>query len=76
MANPGSVVARRAKADAFAASVRPTISVLRSHGLTLRQTAAKLTIMGIKTPKGSGIWTATGVRRVLARASALAPANR
>ena len=66
MTNPGSAVGRRAKADTFAASVRPTASTLRARGLSLRQTAAELTTMGIKTPKG-GAWTATAVRRVLAR---------
>jgi hypothetical protein len=66
MINLGSAVLRRAKADAFAASVRPTISALRSRGLTLRRTAEELTSMGINTPKGSA-WTATAVRRVLAR---------
>lgn len=69
MANPGSAATRPANVDAFAARVRPTISILRSHGLTLRQTADKLTTMGIKTPKGCVIWTATGVRRILARTS-------
>jgi DNA invertase Pin-like site-specific DNA recombinase len=58
--------ARRAKADAFAARVRPVLSELQAQGASLHQMAASLTERGIMTPQG-GAWTATAVRRVLAR---------
>ena len=60
------VAARRAKADAFAARVMPTIAGLQASGLSLHQMAADLSAKGIMTRQG-GAWTATAVRRVLAR---------
>jgi DNA invertase Pin-like site-specific DNA recombinase len=58
--------ARSAKADAFAATVGPTLVELRDAGNNLAQIAAELTAQGIVTPRG-GAWTATAVRRALAR---------
>jgi DNA invertase Pin-like site-specific DNA recombinase len=60
---------KRAKADSFAARVTPTVVKLREQGKSLHQVAADLTSKGIKTAQG-GIWTATAVRRVLARTTA------
>jgi DNA invertase Pin-like site-specific DNA recombinase len=58
--------ARRDKANAFAARVAPTIAEMQRRGLSLHQIAADLTARSILTPNG-GAWTATAVRRVLAR---------
>jgi DNA invertase Pin-like site-specific DNA recombinase len=58
--------ANRAKADAFAAKVAPTIGDMRLYGLSLRQTASELTAQGIETAQG-GQWTAAAVRAVLLR---------
>jgi DNA invertase Pin-like site-specific DNA recombinase len=58
------VVAKRAKADAFAARVRPAIEAMQ--GKSLNEIAAALTEQGVRTAQG-GAWTATAVRRVLAR---------
>jgi DNA invertase Pin-like site-specific DNA recombinase len=58
--------ARRAKADAFAARVRPTILVLQAEGKSLRRIATELTAKGVMTAEG-GRWDATKVRHVLAR---------
>lgn len=61
--------ASRAKADDFAARVLPTIGQLKQDGMSLHQIAADLTAKGIMTPRGkTATWTATAVRRVLARA--------
>jgi DNA invertase Pin-like site-specific DNA recombinase len=60
--------ARRAQADTFAARVLPTVSEMQANGLSLHQVAAALTERGIKTAQG-GAWTATAVRRVLARSA-------
>jgi len=45
----------------------PTLANLRARGLSLNQMAAELTSMGIMTAQNA-TWTATAVRRVLARA--------
>lgn len=58
--------ARAAKADAFATRVRPIIEGLQAEGASLGGIAATLTKRGIQTAQG-GVWTATAVRRVLAR---------
>ena len=55
-----------AKADAFAAKVRPDIQALRDEGVSLRAIAISLNKRGIQTPRG-GTWTATAVKRALAR---------
>jgi DNA invertase Pin-like site-specific DNA recombinase len=60
---------KRAKADAFAARVAPTVADMRHRGLSLNQMAAGLTARSILTAEG-GTWTATAVRRVLARVDA------
>ena len=59
---------KRAKADAFAARLAPTLAGLRQRGLSLHAMAAELTAAGILTPRG-GAWTATAVRRALGRAA-------
>lgn len=60
---------KRAKADAFAARLAPTITDMKQRGLSLHRMAAELTARSILTPAG-GVWTATSVRRVLARTDA------
>lgn len=57
---------KRAKADAFAARVVPTLTDMQVRGLSLNRMALELTFRGIRTAQ-DGIWTATAVRRVLAR---------
>jgi len=44
----------------------PTVACLQRQGKSLREIAADLTAKGIQTARG-GAWTATAVRRVLAR---------
>jgi DNA invertase Pin-like site-specific DNA recombinase len=56
--------ARSKKAATFAADVRPMVIEMRDEGLSLRQAAARLTEMGVLTPRG-GVWTASGAKRVL-----------
>jgi DNA invertase Pin-like site-specific DNA recombinase len=63
------IVARRAKTDAFAASLAPTLNEMRQSGLSLHGMAAELTRRGYLAPR-RGTWTATTVKRVLARAMA------
>ena len=59
--------ANRSKADAFASRVAPTITKLRQEGMSLNAIAKALTEQGVVTDR-EGNWTATAVRRVLARA--------
>lgn len=62
-----SMTANRA---AFRASA--VIQEIRQAGaVSLRQIAARLSERGIATPSGEGVWTATAVRRVMARAERL-----
>jgi DNA invertase Pin-like site-specific DNA recombinase len=60
------VAAKRAKADGFAARVRPTIATLQAEGKSLHQVAAELTTRGVMTANG-GQWNATAVRRLMLR---------
>jgi DNA invertase Pin-like site-specific DNA recombinase len=62
-----SAAVRAAKADARAEQIMPTLNELREAGMSLHQMAAELTARGIATPRG-GNWTATSVRRAMARA--------
>lgn len=58
---------RSMKADHHAHAALPAIAELRSEGaMSLHQLAAALNARGVATPRG-GAWTATAVRRVLAR---------
>jgi DNA invertase Pin-like site-specific DNA recombinase len=66
-----SVATRRAKAEARARDVIPTIEEIAASGLSLHRIAAELTARGIPTPRG-GNWCATAVRRARARASTAA----
>ena len=58
--------AKRIKADAFAIRLAPTIAEMQRRGMSLHQMASELTAKSILTAEG-GAWTATAVRRVLAR---------
>jgi len=58
--------ARQKAADAYAASVAPMMRDMRDGGLSLRQIAAAMANLGIRTPR-SGAWTATSVANVLNR---------
>lgn len=60
-----SAAVRAEKANANAAMLAPVLAELRS--MSLHQIAAELTTRGIVTPRG-GAWTATAVRRAMARA--------
>ena len=53
-------------ADAFAAGIGPTVTALRSGGLSLARVAEALKARGFKTARG-GAWTAAAVRNVLMR---------
>jgi len=57
---------KRAKADAFAGRLAPTLGEMRDRGMSLHRMAAELTAKSILTAQG-GTWTATAVRRLLAR---------
>lgn len=59
--------AAKAKADRFAASVLPLVQKLRDAGETLQAIADALNDAGKQSPRG-GQWTATSVKRVIARA--------
>jgi hypothetical protein len=62
------VATLKATADQKAANVLPVIREVQGAGVTtLQGIADALTARGVKTPKGA-TWTATAVRRVLARA--------
>lgn len=60
--------ARRLAAARFAASVGPTISEMRTSGMSLSQIAERLTADEIKTARG-GQWSPTAVLNVLNRLS-------
>lgn len=60
-------VAVKANADRFAHSVAPIILSMRENNETLQAIADALNASGKPTPRG-GQWTATAVKRVIARA--------
>lgn len=62
-----SVAVRSAAAVAFAEDVAPIAIELKEAGLSLNAIAAKLSERNIPTARGKMGWTATAVRRVLAR---------
>jgi DNA invertase Pin-like site-specific DNA recombinase len=63
-----SAAARSAKATRAACDLSGTIADLRDSGVTsLNGLATALNERSVPTPRGSGQWTATAVRRVLAR---------
>ncbi|HWX48161.1 MAG TPA: recombinase family protein [Roseomonas sp.] len=65
-----SAQARSLASSQHAHGVLPVVEELRAQGLTsLQQLAEGLTARGITTPRGSA-WTATAVRRVLAKVEA------
>lgn len=62
--------ATKRQADQAAHALAPILAELRAAGAaSLHQLAAGLTARGIATPRG-GVWTATAVRRALARVGA------
>lgn len=68
-----SAAARGQTADRAAFRVAAAIEEVRRAGaVSLRQIAAALTERGVPTPSGEGAWTATTVRRVIARAERIA----
>jgi DNA invertase Pin-like site-specific DNA recombinase len=68
-----SAAARGQAADRAAFGVAAAIEEARQGGaVSLRQIAAALTERGVSTPSGEGAWTATAVRRVIARAERIA----
>ncbi len=60
------VAAKQAKANAFAACLQATFAKMEADGLSLSAMARELTALGVTTAQG-GAWTATAVRRTLAR---------
>lgn len=68
-----SALVRSGAANRAAFQASSAIRAARDAGATsLHQIAAALTTRGIATPSGSGAWTATAVRRVLARLDRIA----
>jgi hypothetical protein len=65
--NPGPK-AQSDRADARAAELAPILTKLRASGITSpRALAAALTARNIPTRSGRGSWSATAVRRLVAR---------
>lgn len=58
---------RQAKADEYAARMKPIIEELQNQGLNLNQIARRMMENGELTPRGGAIWTPTTVKNVLAR---------
>lgn len=63
-----SGVVRKAKADAHAAKVAPTIKKLRSGGMSLQEVADHLNALGVPTARGAK-WAAMTVQRAEKRAA-------
>ncbi|TLU70582.1 recombinase family protein [Lichenicoccus roseus] len=69
------VVTKKAKADEFATRLLPKMREMQDRGLSLNAMAKELDAIGFRTKQRGksgeeGRWTATAVRRVLARADA------
>lgn len=58
-------------ADAYARDAGPVAARLRAGGASLGQIASHMAMEGIRTARGGSGWTATAVRRLLARHDAL-----
>jgi DNA invertase Pin-like site-specific DNA recombinase len=68
---PAASAARAQQADHKAHAVLPEIEAIRQDGITsLAGIAAALNEKGVSTPRG-GQWTATAVKRALARVEAV-----
>lgn len=65
-AQPRAIEARKAKADAHAATVRPILEDYQRKGMSLRQMAEELNLRGMPTARG-GDWYAATVRNALQR---------
>jgi hypothetical protein len=62
------IAVRNAKANAYAAQLAPYVAALRAEGIVSHSGIARaFTRLEILTRTGSESWTATGVRRMLAR---------
>jgi hypothetical protein len=69
---PRGVLAAARRARARVEELRETIEELAAEGLSLTAMAAHLNDQGVLTVRGhAGGWTATAVRRVLARLTVL-----
>jgi hypothetical protein len=66
----------RHNAAAFYADLLPVVMQLRGRGLSLRAIAAELARRGLRTRHGWPHWSATTVRRMLARAEAAGRSGR
>lgn len=66
-AQPRAIEARKAKADAHAATVRPILEDYQRKGMSLRAMAEELNRRGMPTARG-GDWHAATVRNALQRA--------
>ena len=60
--------ARQDRSATYVAAVRPTVTELRSRGLSLRGTCAELSQRGIRTPNG-GKWSPSLVTKILGAGS-------
>ena len=63
---------RRAKADAFATRVAPTLTEMQQRSLSLHRMAAELSARSIPAPRG-GAWMATAASWVLVQVAASQP---
>jgi hypothetical protein len=62
---------RLRRTDAKADELRETVEALKAEGLSLNSIAARMNDQGVLTSRGiAGGWTATAVRRLLARLAA------
>lgn len=63
-----AALAHRLDAAAFYADLVPLVAELRDRGLSLRAIAAEMARRGLRTRQEWPHWSATTVRRILARA--------
>ncbi len=63
---------RQAAADAYAATLRPTLDGMKARGLTQRAMVAELNAIRVPAPRG-GVWGLSQLQRVLHRSSGHSP---
>jgi DNA invertase Pin-like site-specific DNA recombinase len=61
--------ARQQAANTFARSIRPMIQGYQAQGLTLGEAAEVMNQSKVPTYRGTGIWTATQLSRIMTRSS-------
>lgn len=63
--NSKGTKAAQDKAEAFKERVRPMVAEMHAQAMSLREIAAELMRLGVKTSRGGERWTAAGVKRCL-----------